>query len=179
MVRLLALFAYSLASRLHPLFPCGRMLRARLARVLADSIASTANIEPGVKLSRGVIAHHKAGIGAGTWFLGQGRVELGPHLKMGPQCLFITNDHPVPPPDTTFDQQGGASAPIVVGRDVFIGARVVVLPGVIIGDGAAIGAGTVVTKDVPAGGICVGNPGKVVRVRGEAASSVTPTPSEQ
>lgn len=52
-----------------------------------------------------------------------------------------------------------------MGDDVFIGARATILPGVHIGDGAAIGAGAVVTKSVPDGGVAVGNPAKVIRVR--------------
>jgi acetyltransferase-like isoleucine patch superfamily enzyme len=51
-------------------------------------------------------------------------------------------------------------ADVVLGRDVWLGARVIVLPGVTIGDGAVIGAGAVVTKSVPAGAIVVGQAGR-------------------
>jgi acetyltransferase-like isoleucine patch superfamily enzyme len=56
-------------------------------------------------------------------------------------------------------------ADIVVGEDVFLGARVTVLPGVTIGRGAAVGAGSVVTKDVAAETVVAGNPARVIRVR--------------
>lgn len=59
--------------------------------------------------------------------------------------------------------QQGQRAPIVIGNDVFIGARSIILKGVTIGDAAIIGAGSVVTKDVPAGAIAAGNPAKIVR----------------
>lgn len=164
--RFAALVTYELvASRIHTRLPFGRSLRARLGNTVAESADRTSNIEPGVRLSRGVVVRAGAGIGAGTWFLGSGRVVLGARLKMGPQCMFITNDHPVPPDGVTFSEHGGSEMPIVVGDDVFLGARVTVLPGVTIGDGATVGAGSVVSRDVPAGAVAVGNPAKVVRVR--------------
>jgi len=54
---------------------------------------------------------------------------------------------------------------VMLGNDVWVGHGAVVLPGVAIGDGAAIGAGTIVTKDVPAFAVVVGNPGRVLRLR--------------
>ena len=51
-----------------------------------------------------------------------------------------------------------------IGSDVWIGGGAIILPGVTIGDGAVIGAGSVVTKDVPAGVVAVGNPCRVVRL---------------
>jgi len=135
---------------------------------VAESADRTSNIEPGVRLSRGVVVRAGAGVGAGTWFLGSGRVVLGARLKMGPQCMFITNDHPIPPDGVSFSEHNGSEMSILVGEDVFMGARVTVLPGVTIGDGAAVGAGSVVSRDIPAGAVAVGNPAKVIRVRGAA-----------
>jgi len=79
--------------------------------------------------------------------------------------MFITNDHPIPPDGVSFSEHNGSEMSILVGEDVFMGARVTVLPGVTIGDGAAVGAGSVVSRDIPAGAVAVGNPAKVVRVR--------------
>ncbi|WP_235508741.1 DapH/DapD/GlmU-related protein [Terrabacter sp. Root85] len=55
--------------------------------------------------------------------------------------------------------------PIHIEEDVFLGARVIVLPGVTIGRGAAVGAGSVVARDVPPGAVVVGNPAKLVKQR--------------
>ena len=55
------------------------------------------------------------------------------------------------------------SKPIVIGKNVFIGARSIVMKGVNIGDGAVIGAGSVVTKDVPANAIVAGNPVRLIK----------------
>ncbi len=106
-----------------------------------------------------------AGIGQGTQFLGLGCVSLGAHLTMGPDCLFITGDHPVPRSGGNFRDHAPVHADIVVEEDVFLGARVTVLPGVTIGRGAAVGAGSVVTKDVPAEVVVAGNPARVIRAR--------------
>ena len=164
--RAVAAAAYALVGRnLHPRLRAGYGVRNFLARELSAGVAPSAQIGSGVMLSRGVVLKEGAGIGSETWFLGAGEVVLGRRLKMGPQCLFITNDHPVPPAGRSFEEQGGSQGAIIVGDDVFIGARATILPGVHIGDGAAIGAGAVVTKSVPDGGVAVGNPAKVIRVR--------------
>ena len=55
--------------------------------------------------------------------------------------------------------------PVIIGNDVWIGDRVTILPGVRIGDGCIVGAGAVVTHDIPAFAIAAGNPAKVVRYR--------------
>ena len=57
------------------------------------------------------------------------------------------------------------SSPVSLGHDVWIGHGAIVLPGISIGTGAAIGAGTIVTKDVPPFAVIVGNPGRVLRMR--------------
>lgn len=163
--RLAAIAYYSLASRIHTLVPGGYLLRRKLASMICGVVSPTARIAPGVSLSRHLTVEHGAGIGVGTTFLGGGEVVLGERLKMGPQCLFITNDHPIPPDGATFSDMPGRAKPIHVGRDVFIGARVTVLPGVTIGDGVAIGAGAVVARDLPPGAVAAGNPARVLRQR--------------
>jgi maltose O-acetyltransferase len=63
------------------------------------------------------------------------------------------------------DQGAGEISPVTISDDVWIGMRVIILPGVTIGRGAIIGAGAVVTKDVPPYCVAVGNPARVVRNR--------------
>ncbi len=164
--RRIAAVAYDgFARHLHTLVPGGHWLRARLAAVICDRVAPDASIEPGVHLSRHVVMEHRAAVGAGSWFLGEESIHLGRRLRMGPQCLFITNDHAIPADCKTFDDAGGSSHPIVIGDDVFLGARTVILPGVTIGAGVAVGAGSVVTKSIPAGAVAAGNPARVLRTR--------------
>ena len=98
-------------------------------------------------------------------FLGPGLVTIGRDVITGPECLFITGDHPVPADGEDFRSQLPITAPITVEPGVFLGACVVILPGVTVGRGAAVGAGAVVTISVPSGATVVGNPARVVRRR--------------
>ena len=84
---------------------------------------------------------------------------------MGPQCLFITGDHTIPPLHRSFDESGSSNRPIDIQDDVYIGARVTVLGGVTVGRGAVIGACAVVVRDVPPGAVVAGNPARVLRQR--------------
>jgi maltose O-acetyltransferase len=89
------------------------------------------------------------------------KVKFGDNVFVGPNCAFYTAEHPV---DVQQRNEGLEYArPISVGSNVWIGGNVVVLPGVTIGDSSIIGAGSVVTKDIPANTIAVGNPCKVIR----------------
>lgn len=89
------------------------------------------------------------------------KVEFGDNVFIAPNCVFSTAGHAI-----DAKQRGNGleiALPIKVGSNVWIGANVSVLPGVIIGDNTIIGAGSVVNKDIPAGVIAVGNPCRVLR----------------
>ncbi|MDR3766446.1 MAG: sugar O-acetyltransferase [Butyricicoccus sp.] len=90
------------------------------------------------------------------------KVTFGDHVFIAPNCGFYTAGHPLNPPQR--NQGLEYAKPITVGNNVWIGAHVVVLPGVTIGDNTVIGAGSVVCRDIPSGVVAVGNPCKVVRV---------------
>lgn len=88
-------------------------------------------------------------------------VSFGDNVFIGPNCGFYTAGHPF---DVKQRNQGLESAePIRVGNNVWIGAQTVVLPGLTIGDNTIIGAGSVVTKDIPSNVLAVGNPCRVIR----------------
>ena len=81
----------------------------------------------------------------------------------GAGCLITDSDsHPLHPSDRRRDHAKTVTKPIVIEDDVFVGARAIVLKGVRLGQGCVVGAGSVVTKDVPAMAIAAGNPAKVV-----------------
>lgn len=89
------------------------------------------------------------------------KVVFGDHVFIGPNCGFYTAGHPLSP---RLRNRGLEYArPITVGSNVWFGAHVVVLPGVTIGDNTVIGAGSVVTRDIPAGVLAAGNPCRIVR----------------
>lgn len=98
-------------------------------------------------------------INAGCRFQDQGGITIGDDCLIGHDAIIATLQHGMAP-DRRADL---IPAPVVLGRGVWLGARVTVLPGVTIGDHAVIGAGSVVTRDVPARTVAVGSPARVVR----------------
>ena len=89
------------------------------------------------------------------------KVEFGDNVFIAPNCGFYTAGHPI---DVELRNKGLEYAkPIKVGNNVWIGGNVVVLPGVSIGDNVTIGAGSVVTKDIPSNSVAVGNPCRVIK----------------
>jgi len=99
-------------------------------------------------------------------------VTIGDRVLIGAGVLIIDSDaHPLHPEDRLRDAKP-SEAPIEIGDDVFVGARAIILKGVRIGDGAVIGAGAVVTSDIPALTIAAGNPARPVGVVKEQDRSI-------
>lgn len=89
------------------------------------------------------------------------KVKFGDNVFIAPNCSFYTAGHPL---DIELRNKGLEYAkPIIVGNNVWIGGNVCVLPGITIGDNAVIGAGSVVTKDIPPNVVAVGNPCRVIK----------------
>lgn len=97
-------------------------------------------------------------VNSGCRFQDQGGIEIGDGSLIGHNAVITTLNHEMAP-SRRADMH---PARVVIGRGVWFGANVTVLPGVTIGDGAVVGAGAVVTKDVPARAIVVGVPAKQV-----------------
>lgn len=135
-----------------------RLLRALLGKTRGTFVIEQpfwcdygANIEIGAQF----YANH------GLTVLDGNKVTFGDQVLVGPHCAFYTAGHPL---DAALRKQGLEYAkPITVGNNVWIGGNVCVLPGVTIGDNAVIGAGSVVTHDIPPNVLAAGNPCKVIR----------------
>ena len=97
----------------------------------------------------------------GLTVLDVGKVTIGDNVQIAPNVLISTAGHPIHPVSRNSGYEYGL--PITIGNNVWLGGGVILLPGVTIGDNAVIGAGSVVTKDVPADVIAVGNPCRVLR----------------
>lgn len=87
------------------------------------------------------------------------QVTIGDGTQIGPAVQIYTADHPHDPEQRRAMLEFGR--PVHIGRQVWIGGGAIILPGVTVGDDAIIGAGSVVTRDVPAGAKVVGNPARV------------------
>ena len=86
-------------------------------------------------------------------------VSIGDKTQIGPAVQILAADHPRDPARRAAGLEFGR--PICIGRNVWIGGGAIILPGVSIGDDALIGAGSVVTRDIPAGAVAFGNPARV------------------
>lgn len=107
-----------------------------------------------------IIGHH-VGINISCFFDLIGTISIGDYTGIGPEVMMITGTHDIGP---AAKRVGPPRAePIVIGKGVWIGARCTIMPGVTIGDGAIIAAGSVVSKDIPPNVMAGGNPARVLR----------------
>ena len=100
-------------------------------------------------------------VNKGAMILDVGRVTVGDDVQIGPYVQLLTPTHPM---DAKTRREGWeAQAPITIGSGVWLGGGVIVCPGVTIGEDSVIGAGAVVTRDVPSRAFAAGNPCRVIR----------------
>ncbi len=97
---------------------------------------------------------------------GAGGITLADNFTMGYEGIVMTSMRNYDDRDVPVRQQGSVLKPVSIGVDVWFGARVIVMPGVTIGDGAVVATGAVVTKDVPPFAIVGGVPAKIIGERG-------------
>ena len=97
----------------------------------------------------------------GAYFMDGGQITIGDHVYIGPNCGLYTAQHPL----RWQERNPGLerALPITIGDNCWLGGDVTVLPGVTIGEGCVIGAGSVVTRDIPAGMLAYGSPCKPIR----------------
>ena len=156
---MLATIGAWLPTSYYPLGGIGKRVRLWLVKHIAE-VEDVANIENGAIVHEGVVLRSHASVGVNS-LVSKGTI-INQHVMMGPDCLIYTTNH-------KFDQETKQFSgytdikPVVIGEHAWIGARVIILPGVTIGRGAIIGAGSVVTKDVPDYHLAAGNPARIVK----------------
>ena len=136
-------------------------VRALLAELTGHPIAETVTLFPPftADFGKNITLGERVFINAGCRFQDQGGITIGDDCLIGHNAVIATLQHDIAPAR----RADLLPSPVVLGRNVWLGANVTVLPGVTIGDDAVIGAGSVVTKDIPARSIAVGSPARVVR----------------
>ena len=108
-----------------------------------------------IKLGKDVLVNYNC------TFLDTAEISVGDYTMIGPDCHIVTAIHPIKGIERRDWKVRGE--PIHIGKDVWLGANVTILPGVTVGDDCVVGAGSVVTKDVPAGTTVVGNPARPIQ----------------
>jgi acetyltransferase-like isoleucine patch superfamily enzyme len=100
-------------------------------------------------------------------------IQIGSGVDIAPNCAFYPYNHSYAPGRLIRNQPLSSAGGIVVDDDAWLGTGVIVLDGVRIGKGAVIGAGSVVTRDVPNGAVAVGVPAKVVKMRSDLMTEIS------
>jgi acetyltransferase-like isoleucine patch superfamily enzyme len=112
-----------------------------------------------------IFIDEQVNFGAFNFIAGYGGIEIGKYSAMGHHVVIMTYNHVFEDPSIPIRFQDLELNRVSIGEGVWLGTHVVVLPGVTIGDGSVVGAGSVVTKDIPPYCIAVGVPAKVIRKR--------------
>ena len=133
---------------------------------MLENCGKNVNIESDATFSSKVTLEDYSGIGINAKIYGT--CHIGRYVMMGTDVIIITRNHRFDRTDIPMMEQGfEEERPVYIGNDVWIGDRVLILPGVHIGDGSIIAAGAVVTKDVPPYSIVAGVPARKIRDRFE------------
>ena len=141
-----------------------RRVRGFFARRFLKKCGKNVNIQKNSRFSHRCKIGDNSGIGRNSKLFGE--VIIGNDVMMGADCIIYTQNHAFDRLDVPMKDQGPqAEKTVVIGNDVWIGGRVTILPGVQIGNGSIIGAGAVVTKNVPDFAIVGGNPARIIRMR--------------
>ncbi|MDO8531213.1 MAG: acyltransferase [Dehalococcoidia bacterium] len=113
-------------------------------------------------------------VGYNNWIGGQGNITIGRNFMSGMNVVIISSNHDYYNINVPYHMGDEIKGDILIGANVWIGANSVVLPGTSIGDGAVIGAGSIVTQDIPQYVLVTGNPAMVIkqihRKSGESAT---------
>ena len=142
----------------------GKCLRKICGKLILQSCGKNVNIERGAVFSSHVSLGNNSGIGINASI--SGTVTIGDNVMMGPECTIYCRNHKFDRIDIPMCEQGfEEERPVTISDDVWIGGHVIILPGINIGKGAIIGAGAIVTKDVPEYAIVGGNPAKIIKYR--------------
>lgn len=143
-----------------------KWVRAMCASILFKTCGSNINIERGVDFGSGGQLEIGDYSGIGLNCQVPFNIKIGKYVMMGPDVVIFAQNHRYDRLDTPMMFQGFVDYnPVVIEDDVWIGARVVILPGIKIGTGAIIGAASIVTKDVPPYAIVAGNPARIIKMR--------------
>ena len=144
--------------------PLEQEKRAKMLKDMFAEIGEDCYIEPPLHSNwGGKHVHFGKGVYANfnLTLVDDTHIYVGDYTMLGPNVVLATAGHPILPELRPLAYQ--YNMPVHIGKNCWLGAVVIVLPGVTIGDNTVIGAGSIVTKDIPANVVAVGNPCRVLR----------------
>lgn len=153
--------ALAVTAELNTSYHSPEEVRSLLSHLSGRAVPETTTLFPPFRTDFGknTVFGERVFVNSGCTFQDQGGITIGDDCLIGHNALLATLNHGMDPAHRA-DME---PAPIVLGRGVWLGSNVTVLPGVTIGDGAVVAAASVVTKDVPANTVVAGSPARVVR----------------
>lgn len=161
---------YFLASKLPgsplPLSSIGQRLREYCARRIFKKFGKDAKVNGNVSFGSGIYVElgDYSSLNTGAWISND--TKIGNDVMMGPNVVMLSASHNFERTEISMRAQGAPERrPVTIGDDVWIGTRSIILPGVTVGSHSIIGAGSVVTKDIPEWAIVAGNPARLIRMR--------------
>ena len=138
-------------------------LRRMLLESMLKSFGEESEIRPPfyVDLGSNITIGARSFVNFGLTALDVAAITIGDDVLIGPHVQLLTPTHPIEPAPRR--DKWEAAEPITIEDNVWIGGGAIVCPGVTIGENSVIGAGSVVTRDIPANVVAVGNPARVIR----------------
>ena len=141
-----------------------KKIRFLCAKLMLNKCGSNVNLESKASITSALEIGDNSGIGIASRI--HGHVCIGDNVLMGPEVIILTSGHNYESADVLIREQGRLpEKPVYIENDVWIGARAIILPGVRVEEGAVIGAGAVVTKNVPPYAVVGGVPAKIIKQR--------------
>lgn len=144
---------------------CSKQIRAFCAKLMFDKCGKHVNIERGAFLASGKEIEIGTNSGIGINCRIAGPLYIGSDVMMAPNVTIVTQNHKISDLTVPMRLQTAPKEKVTINDDVWIGANVIILPGVTVGKGSVLAAGAIVTKDVPEYAIVGGNPARVIKYR--------------
>lgn len=143
-----------------------KRFRAFCAGLILDECGSNVNIEKGADFALNIKIGNNSGIGKNS--IVGAYTQIGDNVMMGEACFIYARNHKTDRLDVPMCIQGFEEyRPVVISDDVWIGARVTILPGAKIGKGVIIGAGAVITGEIPDYAVVGGVPARIIKYRNQ------------
>lgn len=136
-----------------------------IVKRIFEKCGNNVNIAKNVYFGKGlnISIGNNSGIGENSYLVTMDKITIGDNVMIGPELMILTGNHGYDDKNKPLYEQKIITKPVSIGNDVWLGARVTILPGVSIGDRVIVAAGSVVVKDIPPNCIVGGNPAKFIK----------------